>query len=324
MIKLALRKVLLAYKPLDHRLRRLAPYARISRRLQVRYNVMMRGREGEAPKAGAERTYIENYDRVTPQSDTILFECYWGKKFAGNPLAMYRALLRSQPRGRFRIFWVTNAGGTAPEEITANPDVRLVQVGTPAYGLALLKAGYLVNNVTFPTWFVRRPGQRYCNTWHGVPMKAMGRDMAAPLVTQANSQRNFLQADVILEMSDYYHQATIRPNYVAQLVTEALLPCGAPRVDDVITPKVPAQGLRDLYGIGPDQQVVLFAPTWRGNSIRIDQVFGNQAMLCKQMAEALGNDYFVLFSAHQMLKVSQTNLAGNVALLAEAGNINES
>ena len=323
MTKPLLQKLLIAYKPLDAKLRNLGPYARLSRALQTRYNAMMSG-EGTAKVRGLDaKVYAENYDRVVPRADTILFECYWGKKFADNPLAMYRALLRREPQGKYRIYWATQAGEEAPPEILGNPDVTLVEIGTPEYGMALLEAGHVVNNVTFPTWFSRRDGQRYCNTWHGVPMKAMGRDMIAPLASKANSQRNFLQADVIPELSDYYHWATVRPLYVDQLLTDALFPSGAPRVDDVITPKVPAEQLRERYGIAPGQKIVLFAPTWRGNSMRISQVFSDQAELSNEIAEALGNDYFVLFSAHQMLKVRKPDLRANVSLLAENDNIND-
>lgn len=323
MTKTLLRRFLLAYRPLDAWLRRLGPYANLSRLLQARYNAMMGG-EGAANLGGIDaNAYAQNFDLLAPRPDTILFECYWGKKFAGNPLAMYRALLDSQSKGKFRILWIVSEDATVPGEITRNSDVTLVRAGTQEYGLALLEAGYLVNNVTFPPWFIRRPGQHYCNTWHGIPMKAMGRDMVAPLVSMANSQRNFLQADIIPEMSDFYHQATIRPYYVDQLAAGALFPCGAPRVDDVLAPKVPAGRLRSRYDIGTGQKIVLFAPTWRGNSTRIDQVFGNQALLCNRMAKALGPDYFVLFSAHQMLEVRPADLAENVALLAEDDNIND-
>ena len=318
-----LRKFLLAYRPLDAKLRQIGPYARLSRMLQTRYNAMM-SPEGTTKVRGLDaKTYVGNYHRVAPRTDTILFECYWGKKFADNPLAMYRALLRQAPKGKYRIFWAAQAGEKAPLEISRNPDVTLVEIGTAEYGMALLEAGYLVNNVTFPTWVIRRDGQHYCNTWHGVPMKAMGRDMVAPLAAKANSQRNFLQADVIPELSDYYHWATIRPLYVEQLLMNAVFPCGAPRVDDVIVPKVPAELLRERYGIGAGQKVALFAPTWRGNSTQISQVFSDQAQLCNEIADALGEEYFVLFSAHQMLKVRKTDLRPNVGLLAENDNIND-
>lgn len=323
MNKKILRQMLRFYRPVDSQLRRYSPYARLSRVLQTRYNSVM-NYEGSANAAGADAlTYTEKFSSTIPRSDTILFECYWGKKFSDNPLAIYRELVRSQPQGHFRIIWVMQGKNEIPNEIIGNPDVTMVRVGTPEYGMALLTAGYLVNNVTFPPYFIRKPDQHYCNTWHGVPMKAMGRDMVAPLMSMANSQRNFLQANVILEMSDYYHQATIRPYYIDQLTADAMVPCGAPRVDDVINPKLSNQILRDRYGIGADQKVVLFAPTWRGNSTRIAKVFDNQAQLCNQMAEVLGSEYFVLFSAHQMLKISQTDMVMNVALLAENDNIND-
>lgn len=91
MTKKLLRKLLVAYKPLDARFRSIGPYARLSRLLQARYSAMM-SPEGSARASGLDaQAYIENFDRVAPRADTILFECYWGKKFADNPLAMYRA-----------------------------------------------------------------------------------------------------------------------------------------------------------------------------------------------------------------------------------------
>ncbi len=326
MNKTMLRKCLLKYKPLDARLRRFDPYLKFSRLLQNRYNKMMRGSSPEARTANQEdlRTYIENIDSTPLKSNTILFECYWGKKFAGNPLAMYRALVESHPqKGHFRIFWSTAKGVTPPAEIANNPDVTLVRIGTPAYAMALLEATYLVNNVTFPTWFIRRTGQRYCNTWHGIPMKAMGRDMAAPLVSMANSQRNFLQSNLLLEMNDFYHDAAIKPYFLDQLAAGSLFACGAPRVDDVLSPKISSQDLREKFGISNDQKVVLFAPTWRGNSTSISSVFGDQAQLWAQLAHDLGEDYFVLFSAHQMVKVGKANTVSNGALIPDDANIND-
>lgn len=323
-MKTLLRKILRAYRPLDARLRRFGPYARFSRVMQQRYNILMNGQDVSTGKTDAAfATYAANIDTIRPRADTILFECYWGKKFGDNPLAIYRALRHSQPPGRFRIYWAIAGNATPPAEIAENPDVTLVRLRSAEYGRALLEAGYLVNNVTFPPWFIRRPGQRYCNTWHGVPMKAMGRDMVAPMISMANTQRNFLQSDVLLEMSDFYHEATIRPYYADQLVAGSLLACGAPRVDDVLAPKVDPAALRARFGICEGQKVVLFAPTWRGNSTAISPVFGDQAKLWAQIAQELGEEYFVLFSAHQMVKVGKAGLVANGALLPEEDNIND-
>ena len=315
-MKRLLRKILRLGKPLDARLRRIGPYARLSQALQRRYRAAM-GWKADL------RAYVEGFDQIAPRPDTILFECYWGKKFGDHPLALYRALVRSQPAGSLRILWVAAPQAIPPAEITDNPDVTLVRSGSADYGQVLLEAGMLVNNVTFPPWFLRRPGQRYCNTWHGVPMKAMGRDMAAPLISMANTQRNFLQADMILDLSDYYRWATIRPYDVEGLAAPALLRCGAPRVDDTLASPVPDATLRARYGIGADQRVVLFAPTWRGNSTAIAPVFDEQARLYGDIARALGPDWFVLFSAHQMVRVHDAGRVANGALVAPNDNIND-
>jgi CDP-glycerol glycerophosphotransferase len=315
-MKRLLRKILLVWRPLDARLRRVRGYAWLSAHLQRRYRAAMGFKADQ-------RAYTDGFDTIMPRADTILFECYWGKKFGDHPLALYRALCRSRPTGPLRIYWVAAPQAVLPAEITDNPDVLVVQTGTAAYAQALLEAGALVNNVTFPPWFIRRPGQRYLNTWHGVPMKAMGRDMAAPLVSMANTQRNFLQADLILDLSDYYRWATIRPYDVAQLVAPALLRSGAPRVDDTLHCPVPVADLRARYGIAEGQRVVLFAPTWRGNSTAIAAVFDEQAQLYGEIARRLGPEWFVLFSAHQMVRVSDAGPVANGALIGASDNIND-
>lgn len=315
-MKRLLRKFLLILRPLDARLRRVRLYGRLSSGLRQRYRAAM-GFHAD------HRSYVAGLDSIAPRPDTILFECYWGKKFGDHPLALYRALRRTVPAGTLRIIWVAAPRAVPPAEIADDPDVILVRTGSADYGRALLEAGALVNNVTFPPWFLRRPGQRYLNTWHGVPMKAMGRDMAAPLVSMANTQRNFLQADLILDLSDYYRWATIRPYDVERLVAPALLRGGAPRVDDTLHCPVPAGDLRARYGIAPAQRVVLFAPTWRGNSTAITPVFDEQAQLYGEIARQLGPDWFVLFSAHQMVRVSDAGQVANGALVAANDNIND-
>ena len=38
-------------------------------------------------------------------------------------------------------------------------------------------ATHLVNNANFPHYFRKHPGQHYLQTWHGTPLKKIGRDM---------------------------------------------------------------------------------------------------------------------------------------------------
>lgn len=110
-MKNILRRLLLAYRPIDDRLRQVRIYANLSRSLQQRYNVFMASRNISADQDAAGQAYSRNFSTIAPRQDTLLFECYWGKKFGDNPLAIYRALMRSQPANHFRIYWVTSPEG---------------------------------------------------------------------------------------------------------------------------------------------------------------------------------------------------------------------
>ncbi|WP_268255122.1 CDP-glycerol glycerophosphotransferase family protein [Escherichia coli] len=41
----------------------------------------------------------------------------------------------------------------------------------------LASCEFLINNVSFPEYFIRKKGQRYLNTWHGTPIKFLGKDI---------------------------------------------------------------------------------------------------------------------------------------------------
>ncbi|MCB6423253.1 CDP-glycerol glycerophosphotransferase family protein, partial [[Clostridium] scindens] len=70
----------------------------------------------------------------------------------------------------------------------------LVPVYSKAYQMALATSEILVNNVTFPPYFIRRDEQVYLNTWHGTPWKTLGKKMKNGIQDMSNIQRNFLQS----------------------------------------------------------------------------------------------------------------------------------
>ena len=141
-MKRLLRKILLVLRPLDARLRRVKGYGRLTAGLRHRYRAAMGFGAASAPHKPLlqKPLWPEGLETVPLRQDTILFECYWGKKFGDHPLALYRALRHSQPPGRFRIYWAIAGNATPPAEIAENPDVTLVRLRSAEYGRALLEA----------------------------------------------------------------------------------------------------------------------------------------------------------------------------------------
>ena len=98
----------------------------------------------------------------------VVFEANMGRIYGDSPKYVYEAMRRTRPD--IKAVWVLPEGHPAPA-----PDVDVVRRGR-AYMNALARAAYWVDNQTFPGYVRKRPGQRYLQTWHGIPLKKMGRD----------------------------------------------------------------------------------------------------------------------------------------------------
>lgn len=309
------------YRPFDRKFRDNPVYARLSEALYYRFRKQIN--KSAARVTLAQLSYTRQYGELSVDPQIIVFESYWGRKIADHPLALFRALATDPAFATYKVHWTLHKDQTPPKELERYSQITYVAPESAEYGRLLLQAKYLVNNVTFPPFFIRQPDQVYCNTWHGVPMKAMGRDMNAPLISMANTQRNYLQANVLPVSSAYYTQAAIKPYYVDALIQENLVEIGSARVDDILTPKIPDADLRARFGIKATQKVVLMGLTWRGSSTAIKDSFDEQLALFQSVTQHLGPEYFVLFSAHQMMKLKPSHVPEGGALLSDQDNIND-
>ena len=71
--------------------------------------------------------------------------------------------------------WVANDTTYIPRMVKTYPNVAIIRRNSAGYRRHLATAKYLINNVTFPSYFAARPGQQYLNTWHGTPLKTLGK-----------------------------------------------------------------------------------------------------------------------------------------------------
>ena len=107
---------------------------------------------------------------TTALRNAVLFESFQGKMIGDNPLDIFYELKRVRPELEF--FWTIQKGRTkAPAGSTA------VVHGSKQWLELLATAKYLVNNTNFPWYFRKVEGQVYLQTWHGTPLKRLGRDI---------------------------------------------------------------------------------------------------------------------------------------------------
>ena len=131
----------------------------------------------------------------------------------------------------------------------------------------LATAGYLVNNVSFAPYFVRRREQRYLNTWHGTPFKTLGRSMRGGLLDYENLQRNFQLSTTLMAPNELTRWALIEDHDLLDVYRGRTIITGSPRLDTSLTmSQEDRKALRGRLGMaeGDERRLVLFAPTWRG------------------------------------------------------------
>ncbi|MFE9692566.1 CDP-glycerol glycerophosphotransferase family protein [Micromonospora sp. NPDC005806] len=188
-----------------------------------------------------------------------VYAAYWYRGYACNPAAIYAAARRLAPH--VRGVWVVRRDrvGNLP------PGVEYVVAGTRDYYRALARAHWLVNNVNFPDFVRKRPGSVHLQTHHGTPVKVMGLDQQRYPVGAMGM--NFAR---LLHRVDRWDFSVTANSFSTQMWERAYpagysaLEVGYPRNDRLAlaTPEE-CRRVRAGLGIGPDEFVVLYAPTHR-------------------------------------------------------------
>lgn len=140
--------------------------------------------------------------------------------------------------------------------------VKVLSFGTREYFKVLATAKFLVTEVSFHFSFIKRPEQVYLNTWHGTPLKTLGRQVKSDFAMIGNVQRNFLDADYLLCPNEFTKEVLVRDYMLSNLAKTTLLMTGYPR-NEMLLDKKRWEEVRIAEGL-VDKQMIAFLPTWRG------------------------------------------------------------
>ena len=139
---------------------------------------------------------------------------------------------------------------------------RVLASNSKEYCHVLATAKYLINNSTFPTFFIKKPDQVYLNTWHGTPLKSMGRKMSDRPETTGNTQRNFMMADYLLYPNRYSFEHFVEDYMVKNYFSGKYILSGYP-CNSIFFDETKRAEMRELLGIDEDTKLVVYMPTWR-------------------------------------------------------------
>ena len=263
-------------------------------------------------KTKALMEYCEYLETLPIRKNTILYESFHGASIGCNPYAMFRYVVDQPEFAGWRHVWVINEGTKIPDEYADRENVIFIPRDCDAYRRYLATVEYLINNSTFPYWFIRRDGQKYLNTWHGTPLKSMGKDVKNEFVAYGNITRNFLHATHMLSPNRHTSDVLMKRHDAEGIYAGKFAETGYPRIDHVInTDDARKQRLLDNLGLTRDKPIVLYAPTWRGRmgsqEVDLDQVIADVSAM-------ISEDYQLIFRGHYFMESALAGLGIPVAI----------
>ena len=204
------------------------------------------------------------------ENNVFLYESFAGAGLIDNPYAIFLELKKRSDFDKYTHVWVLRdfrENNFNFIEYAGCPNVKFVKYGSDDYLKYISIAKVLINNCTFPTYWTKKQGQIYINTWHGLPRKKLGYDVANSNIDMANTIRNFLCADSIISYDNFTTKIYKESYKLKELCEEKILQVGAPRVT-ILSQTKRRDIIQKLHyagiNIDPNKKIILYAPTWRG------------------------------------------------------------
>lgn len=250
--------------------------------------------------------YARYYKHKSVKRRVILYEAFYGRGMLCGPNALFQELIQHPKYRKYRHIWVLDDLNSHPELIEKykHKKVTFVQYGSKKYLKALASAGYLINNSTFPGSFVKKPEQVYINTWHGIPLKNLGYDEPTGALAASNTARNFLHADYLISANPFLTDIYKKAYRLEGLSEVKIIEEGYPRLDTLVN-----TDRQDVYkrlkeqgvSVDPDKKIILYAPTWRGDTFANPNLSIDEYILLKEtLDQQIDTDaYQILVKVHQ-------------------------
>ena len=156
---------------------------------------------------------------------TVLLDQQHGLSADGNLIALARELSDEETYGPLELYFALDGNRRcALAQQLSERDVAAVPVtrSSMRYYQLLAGAKYLITDTSLPLAFVKRAGQVLWNTWHGTPLKTLGRREGDEGALIGNVQKSFMLADYI-SVSNEHSALRIVDDYMVRNLSNATM-----------------------------------------------------------------------------------------------------
>lgn len=271
--------------------------------------IAQENKAGKAPNFYHRQNYAWYREHLKIDSKMILLEALDGAHPTGNVAALVKELNDNPAFGVFKLY----LSGRADVYQTRLDYVKSLQLervtvvisDTDEYYKILASAKYLITETSFSQIFIKRPEQVYFNTWHGTPLKTLGKKIKNDHAMLGNLQKNFFEADYLLYPNEFTMNCMVEDYMLKNFCKAEILLSGYPR-NQVFHDKTRRDEVRKECGFTEDMQCIGFMPTWRGAMSNVNGV-GQNEQLCAYFDEL---DRMLTEKQTMFVKLHYMNAAG--------------
>ncbi|WP_420223080.1 CDP-glycerol glycerophosphotransferase family protein [Pediococcus acidilactici] len=236
---------------------------------------------------------------VKIKENQILFVSFAGKQFSDSPKTIYKRLVNNND---FELVWAF----LEPNEVKIDAG-RKVKINSLSYFIELAKSKYWVSNASIERLIPFKSDKHvYINTWHGTPLKKLGKDDKKSDVLVRNWYK---KANI-----DYF---TVSSEYDFEIFKEVFprvrhfIKGGLPRnevlykvKDNLELSKKIRNKVESTFNLDKNKKTILYAPTFRDTkelTVKFDQILNDEKF------SELSKKFNILFRGHYFKEDSNTN-----------------
>lgn len=244
--------------------------------------------------------FYYKYGKVDDNS--VLFESFHGTTMSDSPFYMMKELFETS---KSKKIYFTTQNYEIHKQMIDNYgfNTELVKLNSFKYAKVLATSKYLINNVSFPPYFIRKKEQKYMNTWHGTPLKTLGKKMVQGIEDMSNMQRNFLQATDLLFPNDFTMAHMMEDYNLFELFTGKAIVSGYPR-NSIFLDTEKAKQVRKQFNF-ENKEVFAYMPTWRGtqSNVAVNELYEKEVIYILNELDSVLNDNQILYvNLHSLVK----------------------
>lgn len=247
-----------------------------------------------------QRFYIKS-KKLEIDNQAFLLEAGQGKNINGNMFAIAKELSTNPLWKAFKIYWVVTEDTLVDAQkrfAFYGYDVHFVIRSSEEYAALLATCKYLVTDNSFPPYFHKRKEQIYLNTWHGTPLKTLGKSDIKNAKSLANIQKNYLMADYALFPNELTKNVFMKDYMLENLYKGNILMCDYPRNSLLLDVEI-QENIRSKLNL-EDKQLIAYMPTWRGSDRTADALVQKEILnrYFTQIDKQLNEDQIFYVNLH--------------------------